>query len=63
MPDADVRTVVLGGRAVEGSLEAVLDELAFEHYPVTVDAGEGEKVFSEFDPARVYIESVFTERS
>ncbi len=60
MSERDTRlSVVLGGRAVAGGLEQVLSELAFEHYPVRVDAGEGEKVFSSFDEAREYLQTVF----
>lgn len=53
--------VTLNGRPVGGDLAAVLSELAFEHYPVRVDAGEGEKTFPSFDDAREYLERVLGE--
>ena len=53
------RVVGLNGRDVRGDEGKVLSELAFEHYPVRVDAGEGERVFPSFDAAREYISAVF----
>ena len=50
---------MLNGRLVLGTEKQVLDELAFEHYPVAVDAGEGERVFDSFDEARDFVRSVF----
>ena len=41
-------------------LARVLAELAFAHYPVRVDAGEGEREFGSFDEAKEYAESVLT---
>ena len=45
--------------AIWPELKEVLDELAFEHYPVAVDAGEGTKEFPSFDTAREYVRTLF----
>lgn len=58
MRDRD-RKFLLNGRLVLGTEKQVLDELAFEHYPVAVDAGEGERVFDSFDEAREFVRAVF----
>ena len=58
MPDRTL-TLVFNGRLVSGTLKEVLDELAFEHYPVAVDAGEGAKEFPSFDTAREYVRTRF----
>lgn len=55
------RVVGLNGRDVRGDERKVLSELAFEHYPVCVDAGEGERDFPSFDAAREYISAMFAE--
>ncbi len=59
MPDK-VFKVGVNGTVVEGALARVLAELAFAHYPVRVDAGEGEREFGSFDEAKEYAESVLT---
>lgn len=53
-------TITLNGRLVSGTPKEVLDELAFEHYPVAVDAGEGAKEFPSFDTAREYVRALFS---
>ena len=58
MPDK-VFKVGVNGTVVEGDLARVLTELAFAHYPVRVEAGEGEKTFSSFDDAKEYLLSLF----
>ena len=59
MPEKGRVRVLLNGRAVEGEARDLLSELAFEHYPVRVEAGEGEKTFPSFDDAKEYLLSLF----
>ena len=59
MPEKERVRVLLNGRAVEGEARDLLSEFAFEHYPVRVEAGEGEKTFSSFDDAKEYLLSLF----
>ena len=59
MPEKERVRVLLNGRAVEGEARDLLSELAFEHYPVRVEAGKGEKIFSSFDDAKEYLLSLF----
>ena len=47
MPEKGRVRVLLNGRAVEGEARDLLSELAFEHYPVRVEAGEGEALLRE----------------
>lgn len=54
-----ILTVTIAGRNITGNVKFALDELAFEHYPVSVDAGDGEKVFPSFDAAREYLQCAF----
>lgn len=48
----------MNGATVQEGKEEVLSELAFAHYPVRVDAGEGEKEFDSFDEAKAYVLAV-----
>lgn len=53
-------SVSAGGVTVCGSPKEILSELAFAHYPVTVDAGEGERTFASFDGVREYLQTRFS---
>lgn len=53
-----MREISVNGATVQGGKEEVLSELAFAHYPVRVDAGEGEKEFDSFDEAKAYVLAV-----